>query len=64
MAAQVRILRAALAEHPEVGPLIDRIPFRLRRRRCSVGHRTWTVEIDREVVLMLLDRLDLDEVLP
>lgn len=64
MAAQVRVLRSALSEHEAIGPIVERVPFRLRRRRCSAGHRTWTVEIDREVVLLLLDRLDLDDVLP
>lgn len=64
MAAQVRLLRAAFADHPMLGPLVEKIPFRLRRRRCSAGHRTWTIEFDRQVVLMLLDRLDLDDVLP
>lgn len=64
MAAQVRVLRLALGEHPAIGPIVDRVPFRLRRRRCGSGHRTWTIEVDREVALLLLDRLDLDDVLP
>lgn len=64
MAAQVRLLRSALRDHPQVGPIVDRVPFRLRRRRCSVGHRTWSVEFDREVLLLLLGRMDLDDDLP
>jgi len=64
MTAQVRAIRAALTIDPRVAGLADRLPFRLRRRRCERGHRTWSVEADRTLILILLDRLDLDESLP
>jgi len=65
MVAQVRLLRSALVDHPEFGGLPEvRLPFRLRRRRCLVGHETWSVEIDRSVFLTLVGRIDLDDDLP
>ena len=65
MAAQARVLKQAILDREGLtGISPDKLPFRLRRRRCPVGHLTWTIEIDRTILLILLERLDLDDVLP
>ena len=62
MSAQSRVLQKAIGAKTRLPE--RRYPFRLRRRKCEKDHVTWTIEIDRDLLLLLIDRLDLDDNLP
>lgn len=64
MRLQVRIIEQAFREDDRLRPHIDKLPFRLRRRRCPEGHVTWTIEADSDLLLLLLDRIELADLLP